>query len=289
MLDRATGRGVGKLILCGEHAVVYGHPALAFAVNRGMTVTLTRHDGPLALTNDFVGDPRLLPALATVLPAGVRVQITSDLPIGRGMGSSAALAVATVRAWAELTGAAPPSAEDIFTQAMPIEREFHGNPSGLDVAISARGGFIRYRRSDPPEIETIHASIPWHVVVLDSGSPGDTAALVAGVAARRPTIDPILQRIGDLVSDAERCLENTDALGEVLTENHGLLCKIGVSTEQLDALVNLALDHGASGAKLAGAGGGGVVLAVTNDPSRLVQAAHQHHIGAFHCRVQDVP
>lgn len=289
MPNRATGRGVGKLILCGEHAVVYGHPALAFAVNRGMHVTLEAVSGPLRIANDAPQDPRLLDALATVLPSGILVKIASDLPIGRGMGSSAALAVACVRALAAFEGQPPPSDEVVFDRAMPIERAFHGNPSGLDVAVSTRGGFLRYRRADPPIITPIHARPDWQVVVLDSGRPGDTAALVAHVGSQRPRIDALLRRIGDLVQEAESCLTDLDALGELLVENHRLLAAIGVSTTGLDDLVSLALAHGAAGAKLAGAGGGGVVLAITSDPIPLLRAAEQRDIPAFRCSVEDAP
>jgi mevalonate kinase len=96
------------------------------------------------------------------------------------MGSSAALATALVRArHPDLTP------EQVIDAAMPIERAFHGNPSGLDVAVSARGGGLLYRRGPPMQMERVEPG-DWQVVVLDSGAPGNTAELVAAVAARRP-------------------------------------------------------------------------------------------------------
>ncbi len=272
-----VGRGAGKLILCGEHAVVYGHPALAFAVDLHTTVRLQRREGPTEVHSPHA-DPRVRDALCTVLPArGWRVQVASDIPVGRGMGSSAALAVALLRAHRPAL-----QGEALIEAAMPIERSFHGNPSGLDVAVSALGGCLAFRRGPPMHYEQVPVG-SWQAVVLDSGSAGDTRALVAGVAARRPGIDAVLDRIGELVERARHVLDQPAALGELLTINHRLLADIGVSTSRLDELVQLALDHGAHGAKLAGAGGGGVVLALVDDPGPLLAAAQARGIRALTC------
>ncbi len=273
-----VGTGHGKLILCGEHAVVYGHPALAFAVTLSTTVRLHPHEGPTVVDSPHA-DPRVRDALCTVLPEqGLRAEVETDVPVGRGMGSSAALAVAVVRAQhPELEGQA------LIDAAMPIERAFHGNPSGLDVAVSALGGGLLFRRGPPMSMEPV-ALGDWSVVVLDSGVPGDTRALVAGVAARRPGIDPQLQRIGDLVLEARDHLHDAASLGALLDENHALLRSIGVSTPALDELVALARRAGACGAKLAGAGGGGVVLAVCDDPEPVLAAARARGIPALAAR-----
>jgi mevalonate kinase len=282
---RGRGHGLGKLILCGEHAVVFGHPALAFAVDRGTTVELVQTEGPLLLTSEFSDDPRLMRAFRSILPdEGWRIRVHSDLPIGRGMGSSAALAVATARAAAAAAGHAL-NDRALFERAMPMERIFHGNPSGLDVAAAIHGGLLRYRRGPPIELQHLTTPSGWQVVVLDSGEPGDTAALVAMVASQRPGIDPLLQRVGDLVEQAGTLLDQPEALGPLLTENHQLLREAGVSTPKLDALVSLALDCGAFGAKLAGAGGGGVVLALVHDPADLCQAAAARGIPHFSCAI----
>ncbi len=267
MTSPGTGVGHGKLILCGEHAVVCGHPALAFAVTLSTTVRLRPHRGRTLIDSPHA-DPRVRDALCTVLPEeGVRAQVRTEVPVGRGMGSSAALAVAVVRAQhPELEGQA------LIDAAMPIERAFHGNPSGLDVAVSALGGGLSFRKGPPMEVHPVELG-DWHVVVLDSGSPGDTRAQVAGVAARRPHIDVHLERIGELVTEARSVLHDAPALGALLDENHALLQAIGASTPALDDLVELARRAGALGAKLAGAGGGGVVLALCADPAPVLAAA----------------
>lgn len=280
-----TGRGSGKLILCGEHAVVWGHPAIAFAVDRGTTVDVVERPGPTAVDADG-DDGRLHDALRHVVPGdGLAIRVRTDLPIGRGMGSSAALAVGLVRALADAAGERPDDAA-IEERAMPIERAFHGNPSGLDVALSTRGGIARYRRGPPRILDPL--PVPgWSVVVLDSGEAGNTADLVAGVAARRPGVDGALARIGALVGEAERVLDDAAALGPLLDENHALLREIGVSTPALDALVALARRAGASGAKLSGAGGGGVVLALAADPdagAAILSHAAKAGVPAWECR-----
>lgn len=302
MIERASAWAPGKLILAGEHAVVYGHPAIAFAVTLGTTVQLARRPGHTEVEGctaaDAEGahlieaDPRLLTALRAALPEqGLGVHIHTDLPVGRGMGSSAALAVALVRAVARLEGREAAAAE-CQARGFEIERVFHGAPSGLDHTVSSLGGGLLYRRG-PDGVRWTRLSLPaLSLVVIDTGAPGDTAEMVAGVRARRPAVDPVLDAIGALVPRVEAALGQADpsaaarAVGPLLTENHRLLARLGVSTPALEAAVALALDHGATGAKLAGAGGGGVAIALLDGPpDRLLAAARAAGFGAFPAQI----
>lgn len=275
----AQATAPGKLILAGEHAVVYGAPAIAFAVDRGTTVTLRRRPGPTGITAAPFTDARLGAALAAALPGeGVGVSIESDLPVGRGMGSSAALAIALVRAAAALEGRTlSPAAE--HAAGFAVEAVFHGTPSGVDHGVCGAGGCVRYRRSaDGPVFARLPARSGLGLWVIDTGAPGETAEMVAGVRARRPAIDPALAAIARLVDrlTALWCAgAPAAALGPLLDENHALLQDIGVSTPALDAAVGLARAHGAGGAKLCGAGGGGVVLALSPGPGLAAAAAAQ--------------
>jgi mevalonate kinase len=279
-----VGRGGGKLILLGEHAVVHGHSAVAVGVSLGTEVRLHPTDGPTHLLQDHP-DPRLQEALSLVLPPeGLGVEICSNLPEGRGMGSSAALAVALVRARAALEGEVLPFAT-LHERAFPVERLFHGNPSGLDHAVAALGGALSYRRGEAP-VPLDMPPVP--AVVLDTGRAGNTAEIVAEVAARRPAVEPQLTRLGVLAEEMAPSLGDTQALGEAMNEAHALLGEIGVSDDELDALVDLARTNGAVGAKLSGAGRGGVVLALVPDgPEPLLQAAAARGISAFSCTVPD--
>ncbi len=276
----------GKVILMGEHAVVYGHPALAMAVNRGMTVTLRERAGATAIEDGDVSDVRLERALAEVLPSdGWGVQIASDLPVGRGMGSSAALAVALARASASALGH-PSTPSHIEKVAASIEQIFHGTPSGVDQTVCTRGGAIRFQRT-PEGARYQSVALPeLPIVVIDSGSAGNTGEMVAAVAGRRPAIDPYLQQIGDLLNETWPALMAGDlaAIGQAWHENHWLLRAIGVSTPTLDEIVTLATRAGALGAKLAGAGGGGVVIALAPEPQTVIRAAEARGLAAITVR-----
>lgn len=254
-----SGFARGKLILAGEHAVVYGHPAIAMGVDRGTRVSLSHCEGPTHLPGG--ADPRLAAALRLALPPhGVRVDVHSDLPVGRGMGSSAALAVALLRA---RDGDVPPDA--LFDAALALETVFHGNASGLDVHIAIHGGAVRYRRGPPREAVALPAP-GWSVVVIDTGDAGDTRRMVRDVAARRPSVDGLLADIGALALAVEDALHSPAQLGPLWTRHHALLRRLGVSTPRLDAATDAAHHAGALGAKLSGAGGGGVVIAVPEGP-----------------------
>lgn len=277
------GWGAGKLILAGEHAVVYGYPAVAFAVDLGTTATLRRYPGRTHVEK-FEHDADLRKAVVCLLgETGWKVELDTTLPIGRGMGSSAALAVAINRALHDdITDDA------LFDAAMPVERLFHANPSGLDVAVSVSGGCIRYTKGPPKKLLPL-PSPSWELVVMDTGKAGNTGKLVSGVGARRPGIDPQLERIGALVDEAITAMDDLPTLGALLTENHRLLGEIGVSTPELDDLVDLALSRGAHGAKLSGAGGGGVVMALVDTPDRLLNACYERRIEAWSCRAHGAP
>ena len=278
-----TAFAPGKLILMGEHAVVYGHPALAIAVDRGMTVTLRDRPGPTGIDQAWVSDSRLDAALGTVLPAeGVGVTVHSDLPIGRGMGSSAALAVALARASISREGKVE-TREEVNVRAFAVERIFHGNPSGIDHTVSMLGGAVQYRREDSGPVFDCIDLPPLPIVVIDSGAAGNTAELVGGVASRRPNVDAYLTQMGTLLTDTLPALRggDLDAIGQAWHENHWLLKAIGVSTPTLDRIVRVATDAGAAGAKLAGAGGGGVVIALAEDPSAVISAAKRGGWDAF--------
>lgn len=271
----------GKLILLGEHSVVYGHRAIAASVSRRTTVELIPNPGPTTLSESDIVDERLMQALRQTLPAdGWAVRIETELPVGRGMGSSASLSIALLRLQAQVQGFEP-DFEWLHREGFALERIFHGSPSGLDHAVSALEGAVVYRKGQPPQPIDMP---PTQVVVLDSGSAGNTASLVAGVSARRPAIDSVLTRLGQLVEQALPVLGDPQALGELLDEAHAGLAAIGVSTPVLDDLVGLARRHGAAGAKLSGAGGGGVVLALCPDGGHdVLRAAEARGIPAFLC------
>lgn len=278
-----SGSAPGKLILSGEHAVVYGYRAVAAAVSLRTTVTVVERPGPSGIDESEIRDARVWPALATIVPPdGIGVRIRSDLPVGCGMGSSAALAVATLRALAAREGREP-TFDELFERGFLPERVLHGNPSGVDHAVSALEKVVLYRREGP---EITPLAVPLlRLVVADTGVPGDTAAMVAAVRARGPKAE--LRRIGAVAEMVAAHLQRGEDPGALFMENQRLLRKIGVSTDALDRVCAAMEAAGASGAKLAGAGGGGVAIAAVTEATEATVLAAARALGfrAFPVRV----
>ncbi|WP_205547601.1 mevalonate kinase [Leucobacter sp. wl10] len=283
--DRRVGVGTAhaKAILFGEHAVVYGAPAIAVPLHQLEVETAIRPTPRAELRIEselFAGTASTAPellrpvitavraALASVGSAGEHVQlrVRSAIPHGRGLGSSAAVAAAVARAAADLAGVelGPEEFHEIVQRA---ERVAHGNPSGIDARAVAAAGPIRFHRG---RVSTTGVGAPLTFVLADSGAPGSTAEAVARVRERR-TADPAgmdraISQLSDLAEGSLLDLELGDrsALGARMLEAHELLGRLGVSTVKLDALVDAAHAAGAHGAKLTGGGLGGCVLALAD-------------------------
>ena len=299
----ATASAPGKVYLFGEHAVVYGEPAVPCAITRRATVTVEAREAGLRVhardlsldgfTVEYNGDtdgrpdldvpqPLLDAAMGYVESAvghareaanrpdvGFEVTIESDIPLGAGLGSSAAVVVATIHAATRELGVEL-SSEEVADRAYQVERDVQeGQASRADTFCSATGGAVRVEGDDCRSIDA--PDLPF-VIGYDGGA-GDTGKLVAGVRAMReeyPFAADTVAAIGDLVRSGERLLveepdEVLPELGELMNFNHGLLSALGVSSRSLDAMVWAARDGGALGAKLTGAGGGGCVVAL--DPT----------------------
>ncbi|HYF64638.1 MAG TPA: mevalonate kinase [Herpetosiphonaceae bacterium] len=293
----------GKLILAGEHAVVYGQPAIAMplqalratvaaeaaAAGAGLTVRAPdlgavwrlRAHAPLSDLAE-----RALRFLDVPEPDAT-LTITSTIPIASGMGSGAAVGAALVRALAGLAGRTLEAA-DVSELVYESERAFHGTPSGIDNTVVAYERPIIFTRqpSGPPAIAPLPVGGPWHFVVADTGVASETRAVV-GDLRRRWQAEParyeaLFARVGALVTRIQAGLLGGDgaALGLLLNENHDLLGALGVSSAELDRLVAAALAAGAWGAKLSGGGWGGVMLALVDPRSSAAVAAALRSAGA---------
>ncbi|WP_437842141.1 mevalonate kinase [Sorangium sp. So ce1153] len=298
-MTEALGQASGKVILLGEHAVVYGAPALAAGIERGARARAARSSGASALWlggrehsaqtagGEAHGDvAQAFAALLAALPGAgpVRVAAESDLPPGGGLGSSAALGVAIARAVAALgrgpaesrvetetdTAEAALTAEATVAAAAAWERVFHGNPSGIDTAAAARGGCFRFDKAHGAT-----SLAPRDDLWLCVGSTGVSSStrsmvdLVARLFERKPTLaESSIAGIAALVENAALAIEAGDAigLGRLMDLNQMLLAGMFVSTEAIEALCKLAREAGALGAKLTGAGGGGSVIALLPPP-----------------------
>ncbi|WP_437901262.1 mevalonate kinase [Sorangium sp. So ce124] len=283
-MTEALGEASGKVILLGEHAVVYGAPALAAGIERGARARATRCSGASALRlggRELRAAPaeedvaRAFAALLGALPdvGPVRVEAESDLPPGGGLGSSAALGVAIARSVAGLArapAAASKTAAAVTDAAAAWERVFHGNPSGIDTTAAARGGCFRFTRAHGAT-----SIAPRDDLWLCVGSTGVSSStrsmveLVARLFERKPTLATTsIAGITALVENAALAIEAGDAvgLGRLMDLNQMLLAGMFVSTEAIEALCKLAREAGALGAKITGAGGGGSVIALLPPP-----------------------
>jgi mevalonate kinase len=249
------GRAPGKVILLGEHAVVYGEPALAAAIDRHLTVAVEP-----ARTTDC---PDAFVAIAREAgwSGGFSVEITSEIPFGSGLGSSAALGVALARAFKPGC-----SAEEAARLAMHLERAVHGKPSGVDPAASAHGGIIFFQKG---RVERVCASA-W-ICVLESGIERGTRTTVLGLAERRESdavIDRSIRSLGEVARQGRALLELGDfgALGKAFDTAHSYLRDgLQVSCPELERAVDSLRKAGALGAKLTGAGGGGAAIGLARN------------------------
>jgi mevalonate kinase len=280
------GRAPGKVLLLGEHAVVYGHPALAAAVPLYVTVDVSeapepRLDLPRLATSKEILQAAVAIAQEAGFKGGFHARVQSELPLGSGLGSSAALGVALARAFKPGCGA-----EEAARLAMHLEEVLHGAPSGVDPAACAHGGIICFRRGDPPRVEQArHAGKIWLCVAL-TGIARGTRSTVLPLAERRksdPGIDVLLQRLGALAAAARRPLvENRlDDLGALMDEAHALLRELGVSCPELEDAVAALKSAGASGAKLTGAGGGGAAIGLARGEEHAREMAARLGARAF--------
>jgi mevalonate kinase len=282
-----------KAILFGEHAVVYGQPAIAIPIHE-LRTKVTIHALPQAahgyvkvispaidleadITNLHSGNP-IAKAVALILshfgitafPA-CQINIQSTIPVGCGLGSGAAVAVATLRALSSFLGH-PLSDEDVNRYAFEVEKLHHKTPSGIDNTVITYGKPVFYEHGH--DISFLNISRPFDLVIANSGAKVRTSETVLQVQ-KNHEIDPItynayFQSIGDFSRQARSMLENgeTGNLGALMTENQSILSKMGLSTPRLDELIEIAVKNGATGAKLTGGGGGGFIIAMVNEQTK---------------------
>jgi mevalonate kinase len=276
----------GKVILLGEHAVVYGRPAIAVPVadvRAGVTVE-DAHDRPgVTIRAEDVGQyidvcdaPPQEPLSLTVCntlahvgvePGQVRLSLTirSSIPVASGMGSGAAVAAAIVRALCAHLGH-PLDAATLSSIVYETEKIHHGTPSGIDNTVVAFERPVYFRRGDP--IVTFEVKRPFWLAIGDTGVPSLTRATVSDVRAaweRDPgRYDALFDQIGILVDAARQAIEEgqVQLLGPLMDENQRLLRELEVSSPEIERLIGAARGAGAWGAKLSGGGRGGNVIAL---------------------------
>lgn len=297
----AVGTAPGKVILLGEHAVVYGRPAIAVPViqvqarvevedqpvGRGITIVATDLGQQFEPSHADVADSAAVALASTVRNTlerlgqhrepDLRITISSTVPIGRGLGSGAAVATALVRALAAHLGGYL-TARDVSDLVYRTEILHHGTPSGIDNSVISFGKPLYFIRGQLDEVFWLGR--PLCLVIGDTGVPSSTREVVADVRRRweadRATYEAHFTAIGSLVEAARQAMVEGDlpALGRLMDANQRELRAVGVSSAELERLIGAALDAGALGAKLSGSGRGGNMVALAEEGTRhAVEAA----------------
>jgi mevalonate kinase len=316
---RIAAHAPGKVILFGEHAVVYGRPAIAAPVTqvraqvtvepvvRGAGLTLFAHD----LGQSFrLGDPadrndpateamrplelvvrQTLARLERATPPDIILHLRSTVPIGRGMGSGAAVATAIVRALSRYLGAGL-SPADISALVYQSEVLLHGTPSGIDNTVVAYEQPVYFMRGQP--IELFQVGRPFRLVIADTGVFSLTKVAVGDVRAAweqdRARYEALFDAIGQLAARARAAIQTGDQalIGRLMNENQALLRQIAVSSPELERLIEAALAAGALGAKLVGAGRGGNMIALVIAGMETTVVAAMQRAGAANVLVTQV-
>jgi mevalonate kinase len=294
-MAETTASAPGKVILCGEHAVVYGFPAIAAPVTQ-VRATATVCDatgrGVRLLAPDIGRDVWLASARNNdALAAAVRVvqqhaglaelppleiRVHSTIPIASGLGSGAATAAAVIRALTAHLGRLDLSSDGaVCDLTYIVEQIHHGTPSGIDNTVVAYEQPVYFVRQRPQNrIEPLVVGRPAHLLVGDTGLRSATHAVVGDVRrqwqAEPRRFETMFAACGKIAEEARVVLETGELhrLGALLNENHRWLQEMTVSDPALDQLVSAARDAGALGAKLSGAGRGGNMIALV-DPAQL--------------------
>ncbi|MBI4008686.1 mevalonate kinase [Candidatus Roizmanbacteria bacterium] len=268
----------GKLMIMGEHAVVYGYPCIVTAVDKRLYVEVEIIDK----NEDEIITPQVkesrfvLESLAHFkekfkIKQSVKITTKGDFSHNVGLGSSSAVTVATFKALSELFNA-PLSEREVFDLSYKINLRIQGLGSGFDIAIATYGGILYFVTGGKVIEPLIIDFLP--LVVGYSGVKADTPFYVRKLAEtfrdRKIEMNKIFEKITELVKSAKKSLLDRDfkKLGKLMTKNHLLLQKLGVSIPQLDKMGEAALIAGAYGAKLSGAGGGDCMIALVSEDKR---------------------
>lgn len=291
-----VGAGHGKVILLGEHAVVYGSHAIAAPVplaiqarvedaDEGVNLIIPRWGVEERLHPDAGHRDSFQKSLGAILDKlelanrGMNIEVYPNVPRAMGLGGSAAVAVAIIRAVDQhyrlgLTD------EGINALAYECEKFAHGTPSGIDNTMATYGRFLLYKRGEPPKFRDLKVNKPIPIVIGLSGVESLTAKMVGRVRnaweRNKPIYKRMFREIDALALQAVKAIESHDLeqLGEFMNINQGLLNALQVSSWEIEELNQIARDNGALGAKLTGGGGGGSMVALCPEGggARIVEA-----------------
>jgi mevalonate kinase len=299
-----TATAPGKIILFGEHAVVYGQPAIAAPVSQVQARAVVRAEprqrpGEVRIQapdieleanlEELSGDHPLavafrvlFSALGVQRPPALSVRLTSTIPIAAGLGSGAAVSVALFRALSAFLGH-PLEDETVCRLVYEVEKVHHGTPSGIDNTVVTFARPIFFQRGSEgnglrSNFQLLEVPRPFNILIADTGIPSPTAIAVGDVRRARETeperYEELFSAIGNIARKAREAIVKgrPEDIGLLMEQNHALLREIGVSSPVLDQLVQVARRAGAQGAKLSGGGRGGNMISLV-DPGTAQQVS----------------
>ena len=302
--ETVTASAPGKVIITGEHFVVHGAYAVAAAINRRARVTISVNENgdssisSRGLTSKVYSEDRSFSASKSVVrkifseygkpESPVNISVQSDIPSGSGLGSSAAVSVATTAALLRYLGQTV-DPKKMFEIAIQGEKQVHGNPSGIDIQTSILGGMILFSKSS--EVRQIPISSAVQFLVVYSGRKRNTRELIARVSETKKEFPRFFEQLTR--STSEFGLQAADAarsgdlpyLGSIMNVMQTCLSWIGVSSRAIDNLIENFQPGDVYGAKITGAGGGGsvVVLPRPEKAEGLLRTISARYKDSFLC------
>ena len=272
-----VGQAHSKIILIGEHAVVYGYPAISLPLLEvEVTCKVVPAESPWRLYEEDTLSMAVYASLEylAIKEACIRCVIDSAIPEKRGMGSSAAISIAAIRAVFDYYQVDLPHdvLEILVNRAEMIA---HMNPSGLDAKTCLSDQPIRFIKN--VGFTELEMALSAYLVIADTGVYGHTREAIQVVQNKGKDALPFLHALGELTQQAEDAISQKDAegLGQILSQAHFHLKEIGVSSPEADSLVETALSHGALGSKMSGGGLGGCIIALADNLTHAQELAER--------------
>lgn len=265
------GKAHSKIILMGEHSVVYGYPAIAIPLKEIKTICkITKSNKKLEFNYNDTLSMAVYYALKyiKIRNAYIKYEVDSEIPSRRGMGSSAAVSIAAIR-----------SVFDYYNQKLTYkiltylvnkaEKVAHGSPSGLDAKTCMSNKAIKFIKNKG--LSMIDLNLNAYLLIADTGIYGQTKEAVEKVKELGEKAIPILGNIGLFTNEVEKNIreKNLKLIGENMTHAHEELKKLGVSCKKSDNFVETAIENGALGAKMSGGGLGGCVIVLIENEEKV--------------------